>query len=106
MEYSKEYSKAVAFDESTYPAEAGSGSKPIKIGETTYWYDPSVENEHSALPKKDIEELITQAFEGLSGDLALMTNITIINGVIKKKTRTLTFNDGVLKSVSPESAWS
>jgi hypothetical protein len=106
VEYSKDYSKSVAFDPSTYPDGSEFGTKLIKVGEDSYWYDPSREDEHSALPKKDIEAMIEAGTTGLSEEVTFVTDVTIINGLVKKRTRTAVFEDGVLKTVSTETPWS
>ena len=112
-EYSREYSKEYAFRDDTYPEDDNPysddpefGSKMIKVGNTTFWYDAEHETENSALPKKDIEKLIENKIEGFTGAIAMVSDITILDGVIKKKTRTFTYENGLLKNVSSESVWS
>jgi hypothetical protein len=107
-EYSRQYSKSVAFDPSTYPddSDPGSGSKLIKVGEKSFWYDPEHEDENSAMPKKDIEALIGTTITGLDTVMSMVTDVTIIDGVVRKRTRKFTFENGVLKAVSAETPWS
>jgi len=105
-EFSKDYSKGEAFKPDTYPTDLEFGTKLIKVGEESFWYDPNQEDEHSALPKKDIEALIGTTVTGVTGEVSLTTAVTVIDGVIKTKNRKLTFDNGVLKEISVETPWS
>ena len=105
-EFSKPYSKAIAFNDGTYPPDMEFRTKLIRTGETNNWYDPVIEDEHSALPKKDIEELIKGNLDGLTVEFTVMTDVTVLNGLVKKRIRTLTFENGLLVKLSTESIWS
>ena len=103
-EYSQDYSKDVAFSNS-YPT--GEGSKKIKVGSAVTMYNVSIEDNDSAIPKSDIVELIAIGDpSALDRTVAVMTAVTIIDGAVKKRTRTLTFVNGKLTAVSAESNWS
>lgn len=106
-EYSKTYSKDTAFTGDYPEGNDPSGAKQIKVGSKVYQYDESLEDGTSALPKDDILDLISaQHAEGLGIGITYVTDIGIFDGVLKKKTRTLTFVEGMLVEVSLESTWS
>ena len=105
-EYSREYSKDSAFT-GAYPGDnEPSGNKQIKVGSTIHMYDESLEDDSSALPKEDIIALIaTQMAAGLSESFAYVTDVSIINGAIVKRTRTITITNGQITEISAESDW-
>ncbi|RKY23421.1 MAG: hypothetical protein DRP62_05935, partial [Planctomycetota bacterium] len=88
----------------------GTGNKLIIVGMQKYSYPEGSETDDSALPRKDIEELIdgkiTSQVAGVDGNFAIVTDVGIISEALKKKTRTLTIEKGVIIAISNESIWS
>jgi len=108
-DYSKQYSKDVAFV-GDYPGlNPGGGDAVIKVGSTSHRYDSSVIDETSALPKKDIEALIADKIvtdgEGFSGDVTVVVDISVISGAVKKRTIKHTYKKGRLITTSLVSNW-
>ncbi len=66
-------------------------------------YDDANETDEHLARRGDVFELLTGQ---LTQDITLVTDVSIIGNLLKKKTRTLSFEDGTLVSVSVESAWS
>lgn len=106
-EFSKDYSKDIAFVGDYPEGNTESGNKKIKVGSTLHMYDSAIEDNTSALPKSDIIALIDADAEyGLTQSLAFVTSVTVIDGAVKKKTRTITVVKGRITAISVESNWS
>ena len=68
-----------------------------------YRFDDANETDEHLVRRGDVLELLTGQH---TEDVTVVTNVSIIGNVLYKKTRTLSFEDGTLVSVSAESAWS
>lgn len=73
---------------------------PYKCPDAAYAEDDCV------MRRADIVALVATVSGGLSQDLVLVTDVGVFNGVVMKKTRTLTFTNGRLTAVGTETAWS
>lgn len=73
---------------------------PILVDESDYAHPDCV------MRREDIEDLVPQAGTGLTAAVTVVTNVGAFNGVVKKKTRIMTFTNGSLTGVTTETDWS
>jgi hypothetical protein len=76
---------------------AGS-SGPMIVNESDYAHPDCV------MRREDIEVL--GGTSGLSVSITVVTDVGVFNGIVKKRTKILTFTDGLIIAVSDETAWS